>query len=281
MTAFHVYADAAGTAAHPDVRRISFADLSAALRAGLDDFMEMPSHLVFIGIIYPLVGVVLATWTSGANALPLLFPLASGFALIGPVAAIGLYEISRRREQGLPVSWRDALAVRRSPALPSIIAVGVLLLAVFLAWLLVARGLYVELLGPEPPASMAALLDRVFNTRQGWTLFVVGNLIGLIFAILALCTSIVAFPLLLDRDVGAWAAVQTSWRAAMTNPVEIAAWGLIVAALLVLGSLPIFAGLAVVVPILGHATWHLYRRLVAAPLPERRAAAATIRRRRA
>jgi uncharacterized membrane protein len=281
MTAFHVYADAAGTAAHPDVRRISFADLSAALRAGLDDFMEMPSHLVFIGIIYPLVGVVLATWTSGANALPLLFPLASGFALIGPVAAIGLYEISRRREQGLPVSWRDALAVRRSPALPSIIAVGVLLLAVFLAWLLVARGLYVELLGPEPPASMAALLDRVFNTREGWTLFVVGNLIGLIFAILALCTSIVAFPLLLDRDVGAWAAVQTSWRAAMTNPVEIAAWGLIVAALLVLGSLPIFAGLAVVVPILGHATWHLYRRLVAAPPPERRAAAAATRRRRA
>jgi uncharacterized membrane protein len=270
MTAFHVYADAAGTTAHPDVRRISFADLSAALRAGLDDFMEMPSHLVFIGIIYPLVGVVLATWTSGANALPLLFPLASGFALIGPVAAIGLYEISRRREAGLPVSWRDALAVRHSPALPSIVAVGVLLLAVFLAWLLVARGLYVELLGPEPPASMTALLDRVFNTDAGWTLFVVGNLIGLVFAIVALCTSIVAFPLLLDRDVGAWAAVQTSWRAAMTNPVEIAAWGLIVAVLLAVGSLPIFAGLAVVVPILGHATWHLYRRLVAAPPPERR-----------
>lgn len=279
MTAFHVYADAAGTAAHPDVRRISFADLSAALRAGFDDFMRMPSHLVFIGIIYPLVGVVLATWTSGADALPLLFPLASGFALIGPVAAIGLYEISRRREQGLPVSWRDALAVRRSPALPSIVAVGVLLLAVFLAWLLVARGLYVELLGPEPPASMAALLDRVFSTREGWTLLIVGNLTGLIFAIVALCTSIVAFPLLLDRDVGAWAAVQTSWRAATTNPVEIAAWGLIVAALLVLGSLPIFAGLAVVMPILGHATWHLYRRLVAPPPPDRRAGAT--RRRRA
>ena len=279
MTAFHVYADAAGTAAHPDVRRISFADLSAALRAGFDDFMRMPSHLVFIGIIYPLVGVVLATWTSGADALPLLFPLASSFALIGPVAAIGLYEISRRREQGLPVSWRDTLAVRRSPALPSIVAVGVLLLAVFLAWLLVARGLYVELLGPEPPASMAALLDRVFSTREGWTLLIVGNLTGLIFAIVALCTSIVAFPLLLDRDVGAWAAVQTSWRAAATNPVEIAAWGLIVAALLVLGSLPIFAGLAVVMPILGHATWHLYRRLVAPPPPDRRAGAT--RRRRA
>lgn len=273
MTAFHVYADAAGTAAHPDVRRISFADLSAALRAGFDDFMEMPSHLVFIGIIYPLVGVVLATWTSGANTLPLLFPLASGFALIGPVAAIGLYEISRRRELGMPVTWRDALAVRHSPALPSIVAVGVLLLAVFLAWLLVARSLYVDLFGPEAPASMSALLGRVFTSGEGWTLFLVGNLIGLIFAIVALCTSIVAFPLLLDRDVGAWAAVQTSWRAAMTNPVEVAAWGLVVAVLLAIGSLPIFAGLAVVVPVLGHATWHLYRRLVAFAPPEPRPAA--------
>ena len=269
------------TLSQPRIKTITTRDLREALQRGWEDFLAQPSHLVFIAVIYPIAGILLAQLTVSYNIFPLLFPLLSGFALIGPFAAIGLYEVSRRREQGLPVSWRDALAVRRSPALPSIIAVGVLLLAVFLAWLLVARGLYVELLGPEPPASMAALLDRVFNTRQGWTLFVVGNLIGLIFAILALCTSIVAFPLLLDRDVGAWAAVQTSWRAAMTNPVEIAAWGLIVAALLVLGSLPIFAGLAVVVPILGHATWHLYRRLVAAPLPERRAAAATIRRRRA
>ena len=263
------------------VRHIGVADLMTALRKGWADFWVKPSHLLFLGLFYPVAGLFLCRLVVGYDVLPMLFPVMAGFTLIGPFAAIGLYEISRRREQGLPVSWRDALAVRRSPALPSIIAVGVLLLAVFLAWLLVARGLYVELLGPEPPASMAALLDRVFNTREGWTLFVVGNLIGLIFAILALCTSIVAFPLLLDRDVGAWAAVQTSWRAAMTNPVEIAAWGLIVAALLVLGSLPIFAGLAVVVPILGHATWHLYRRLVAAPPPERRAAAATTRRRRA
>jgi uncharacterized membrane protein len=265
MAEFHVIAGATETLDHPEVHRISFSDLWAALREGIDDFMENPTHLIFIGILYPIVGVVLATWTSGANALPLLFPLASGFALIGPFAAIGLYEISRRREAGMAVSWRDALAVRHSPCLPSIAAVGALLFAVFIAWLLVAQGLYSELLGPEPPASLPAFLDQVFSTREGWMLILLGNLIGLIFAIVALCTSVVAFPLLLDRDVGAYAAVQTSWRAAMTNPLEIAAWGVIVAVLLFVGSIPIFAGLAVVVPILGHATWHLYRRLVEAP----------------
>lgn len=265
MAEFHVYAGANGALEYPDIRRISMSDLTDALRTGVEDFMEKPTHLVFIGIIYPLVGVVLATWTSGANALPLLFPLAAGFALIGPVAAIGLYEISRRREQGLDVSWRDALEVRRSPALPSILAVGALLVALFLAWLLVAQGLYTTLMGSAPPASIPAFLDQVFSTSEGRMLIVIGNAIGLLFAIVALCTSVVAFPLLLDRDVGAWVAVQTSWRAAMANPVAIAAWGLIVAVLLVLGSIPLFAGLAVVMPILGHSTWHLYRRLVEVP----------------
>jgi uncharacterized membrane protein len=262
MAQFHVYGTADGTLVYPDVRRISMADLSDALRAGVEDFMEKPTHLIFIGIIYPLVGVVLATWTSGANALPLLFPLASGFALIGPIAAVGLYEISRRREQGLEVSWRDALEVRKSPALPSIIAVGTLLFAVFITWLLVAQGLYTVLMGPEPPASISVFLNQILTTSEGWMLILLGNVIGLLFAIVALCTSVIAFPLLLDRDVGAWCAVQTSWRAALANPVQIALWGIIVAALLLLGSLPIFAGLAVVVPILGHATWHLYRRVV-------------------
>jgi uncharacterized membrane protein len=260
MAQFHVYGTADGTLVYPDVRRISMADLSDALRAGVEDFMEKPTHLIFIGIIYPLVGVVLATWTSGANALP--FPLASGFALIGPIAAVGLYEISRRREQGLEVSWRDALEVRKSPALPSIIAVGTLLFAVFITWLLVAQGLYTVLMGPEPPASISVFLNQILTTSEGWMLILLGNVIGLLFAIVALCTSVIAFPLLLDRDVGAWCAVQTSWRAALANPVQIALWGIIVAALLLLGSLPIFAGLAVVVPILGHATWHLYRRVV-------------------
>ena len=124
MAGFHVIAGASDTLEHIRVRKISISDLIDALKRGVDDFMVKPSHIVFLCLIYPIVGVVLAAWTSGNNALPLLFPLVSGFALIGPFAAIGLYEISRRREAGLDTSWSHAFEVKDSPALPAIAAVG-------------------------------------------------------------------------------------------------------------------------------------------------------------
>lgn len=263
MANFHVYAGANETLVQPQVRRIGAGDLMDALRKGVDDFMHKPSHVIFICLIYPIVGVILATWTSGANALPLLFPLMSGFALLGPFAAIGLYEISRRREAGLDTSWQQALDVRKSPAIPSIAALGAFLLALFVAWLLIAQGLYQALYGEEAPQSIRAFLGDVLTTERGWTMILVGNAIGLVFAVVVLCTTVIAFPLLLDRDVGAWTAIQTSARAVAANPVMLALWGVIVAACLAVGSLPIFAGLIIVIPILGHATWHLYRKVVA------------------
>ena len=262
MADFHVIAGAQDAPAYPDVRRIEIGDLYDCLRAGLDDFMARPSHYVFLAIIYPIIGVVLAAWTSGANALPMLFPLASGFALLGPFAAIGLYEISRRRELGMNADWERALELRHSPALPSIAAVGFMLFMIFIAWLLVAQGLYTALFGPEPPASFGSLLASTFGTTEGWMLILLGNAIGLVFALIVLSTTVIAFPLLIDRDIGAYAAIHTSARAVMANPGPMLAWGVIVALLLAIGSLPLFAGLAVVVPILGHATWHLYRKVV-------------------
>ncbi|MFC3722568.1 DUF2189 domain-containing protein [Neoaquamicrobium sediminum] len=262
MTNFHVYAGAEGAPAYPDVRSIEIGDLYDCLRAGYEDFMAKPSHIIFIIVMYPLIGVVLAAWTSGANALPMLFPLASGFALLGPFAAIGLYEISRRREAGMDTSWRHALELRHSPALPSIAAVGAMLFAVFIAWLLTAQAIYSAIFGPEPPASVGSFLSQLFSTSEGWTLILAGNAIGFVFAVVVLSTTVVAFPLLVDRDVGAWAAIHTSARAVMANPLQMLAWGFIVALLLALGSLPLFAGLIVVIPILGHATWHLYRKVV-------------------
>ncbi|WP_295813928.1 DUF2189 domain-containing protein [uncultured Nitratireductor sp.] len=263
MTDFHVMAGTDKTLSLPAVRKITTSDVIDALGRGLDDFWQKPSHYAFLCIIYPLVGVVLIYWASDANALPLLFPLVSGFALLGPFAAIGLYEISRRREAGLDTSWRHALEVRKSPALPSIVAVGAMLLAIFITWLLVAQGLYVRLFGAEPPGSMAQFFETLFTTDEGFMLMILGNGIGFIFALAVLITSAVAFPILLDRDCGAVAAVITSVRAASANPLPIALWGVVVAGALLVGSLPLFAGLAVVMPILGHATWHLYRKLVA------------------
>ena len=265
MASFHVIAGASETLEHTRIRKIGVSDLFDALKRGVDDFMVKPSHIVFLFMIYPIVGVVLAAWTSGNNALPLLFPLVSGFALLGPFAAIGLYEISRRREAGLDTSWNHAFEIRRSPALPSIAAVGMLLFAIFITWLLTAQALYQHLFGPVPPTSLPNFFSEIFTTGRGWTLIVLGHAIGLVFAVVVLCTTVVAFPLLLDRDVGAYEAIHTSVRVVMANPIPMAVWGLMVAVGLIIGSLPLFAGLAVVLPIFGHATWHLYRKVVESP----------------
>ncbi|MBX3570071.1 MAG: DUF2189 domain-containing protein [Rhizobiaceae bacterium] len=262
MASFHVYAGAGDQIVNPVIRRIGWTDLVDALRLGFDDFMAKPSHVVFLCIFYPLIGVVLAAWTSGQGGLQMLFPLASGFALVGPFAAIGLYEISRRRELGLDASWRHALDVRHSPAVPSIAAVGAFLVVMFIAWLLVARFIYIANFGDVSPVSATAFAEQLLATEAGWRLTVAGCLAGFLFAAVVLCTTVVAFPILLDRDIGAYEAVATSVRAVAANPIEMALWGLIVAVLLALGSLPVFAGLIVVVPVLGHATWHLYRKVV-------------------
>ncbi len=263
MTAFHVMAGAHEGLARPAVRKIGITDVLEALRLGWNDFMEKPSHYVFLCLIYPVAGLFLAVWSTGANLMPLLFPLMSGFALLGPIAAIGLYEISRRREAGEDTSWRHAFDVRHSPAMPSILAVGFFLVVLFVAWLLIAQALYTANFGETAPASVGAFISDVLTTPQGISMMIWGNLIGFVFAVVVLATTVVAFPLMLDRDVGAAAAVETSMRATLANPVPVALWGLIVAALLVVGTIPIFAGLAVIMPILGHSTWHLYRRLVA------------------
>lgn len=265
MTALHIVSDAQGEVPRPGIRKIGTLEVIDALHLGWVDFREKPSHYVFLCLLYPVAGMVLMAWSAGANLLPMMFPLASGFALLGPVAAIGLYEISRRRELGLDPSWRDALEVRKSPALFSIVAVAAALFALFIAWLVVAQAVYEAYFGVDYNLTTAEFFGNVLGTSEGWSMMLWGNLIGLGFAIVALAASVVTFPLLLERDVGAVSAIWTSIRATVANPVPVFLWGLIVAALLAVGSIPVFAGLAVVLPWLGHSTWHLYRKLVEPP----------------
>lgn len=246
----------------PRVRDIGEADLREALAKGWDDFMAMPSHVFFVVVLYPIIGLVLGSMIFGYNALSLLFPLMSGFALIGPFAAIGLYELSRRREQGLDTSFALAFTAFRGPSGGSILALGCILLAIFAAWLVTARALYGMLLGSASAETIPDLLRLVLTTPQGWALIVLGNAVGFAFSLVTLAVTAVSFPLLLDRPVGLSTAIGTSIRVMQKNPRTMVAWGCVVAVVLAAGMLPLFVGLAVALPILGHASWHLYRRAV-------------------
>ena len=264
MSYSHLLVGASARPIHLEVRRVTPGDLWRALAEGVDDFAALPSHAIFLCIIYPLLGLWLISLASGYSALPLAFPLAAGFALIGPFAAVGLYELSRRREAGLDVNFNRAFDVVRSPSFGAIVALGFLLMAIFLVWLAVAQAIYVANFGHAAPASVGKFVEDVFTTPAGWRLIVIGTGTGFLFAVLVLTISAISFPLLLDRDVGAAVALSTSIRVVAANPLTMALWGFIVAALLVLGSIPFFLGLTVVMPVLGHATWHLYRKAVIA-----------------
>ena len=258
----------------PVIRNIELSDLRQALRAGWEDFQAIPSHAIILCVIYPVLGLVLARAVFGYAVIPLLFPLAAGFALLGPFAALGLYELSSRRERGEEPSAWDTLDVLRSPSFGAMLGLGTLLFALFVTWVATAQAIYIAVFGYQGPASASDFVQRVFTTSQGWWLIVVGCGVGFLFALVALCISVVSFPMMLDRHASAGEAMVTSLRVAAKNPVTIAAWGLIVAVLLVVGSLPFFLGLAVVIPVLGHATWHLYRKVIAVdpnarPIPPR------------
>jgi len=260
----NLYTDLADQHAERDlIQNIRPADLFDALSKGVDDFLERPSHVVFIALIYPLVGLTLARLTFGYDILPLLYPLVAGFALLGPFASVGLYELSRRRERGLSTRWADVFTtLRQKPARP-VLQLGGMLLLLFLGWLTSAQWIYQLTFGGAVPGSLVTFAREVVTTGHGWALLVLGNAVGFMFAVVVLAISVVSFPMVLDRQVSARVALRTSVYACLANPGTMALWGLIVAICLALGSLPFFAGLALVLPVFGHATWHLYRKVVA------------------
>jgi len=246
----------------PAVQRIGAGDLRDVLRRGFEDFGACRTDVIFLCLLYPIIGLVLARMAWGYGAVPLLFPLVSGFALIAPFFAVGLYEMSRRREAGMATGWADAFGVASSPALGSIMALGLLLLALFVMWLGAAHIIWLLTLGPEPPVSLQAFMYDVLTTSAGRTMAIAGIAVGFLFALAVLVLSVVSFPLLLDRDVGVGTAITTSIEVVRKNPGPMVLWGLIIAGSLVLGAIPLLLGLAIVFPVLGHATWHLYRKVL-------------------
>lgn len=263
-----VYAPAT-TRSLPRIRTITPHDLIIALREGLDDFAAMPTHAIFICLIYPIAGLLIAAASFGGNLLWLIYPMATGFALVGPFAAVGLYELSRRRELGLDTEWSHAFDLVQADSFRALAALGFVMLLIFTVWIGVAQTIYWAYFGYAVPVSLTDFAAQILTTPAGHRMILVGNAVGFLFALGGFVISVVAFPLLIERQVGVVAAVATSVKAVLANPLTMALWGLIVAGALLIGSLPFFIGLAVVVPVLGHATWHLYRRLVAPDLPLR------------
>jgi len=246
----------------PETQPISASDIREALKKGVADFARFRSDVMFLVLIYPAIGIVLTVMAFDRSLLPMIFPMASGFLLLGPIAAIGLYEMSRRGEMDETVGWGAALSVLRARNVGPVLAMAVILLAIFVVWMLAALLIYSWTLGPEPPASAMAFLTDVFTTAAGWAMIVIGTAVGFVFALIVLVISLVSLPMLIDQRVGLPIAVATSIQVARENPVTVAGWGLTVAALMALGTVPLFLGLIVILPILGHATWHLYRAAV-------------------
>jgi uncharacterized membrane protein len=246
----------------PVVRSLRIEDLRDVLRKGLEDFWAIPTHVVFLCMLYPIVGLLLFRITFVYDLLPLLYPIAAGFALLGPFTGVGLYEISRRRELGLDTSWMHAFDILHSPSLVPILVLGFILFLIFGAWIAAANAIYVANFGDRPLTSLIAFARQVMTTPEGSRLIIIGNAVGFVFALVAASVSVISFPLLLDRSVGLEVAVLTSIKVVLKNPVVMGTWFFIIAGGLLIGSLPLLVGLAVVLPVLGHSTWHLYRKAV-------------------
>jgi uncharacterized membrane protein len=245
------------------VRKIGNEDLRIALRQGLDDFLTFRGDIILAGLIYTVIGLAAVVMTTSRPLMPFFFPVVAGVGLLGPVAAVGFYELAKRREEGeKDLHWFNFLDVRKRPSVDDMGMVAGLLLAIFFGWLLAAGALYALLFGWATPTSIPQFVGMIFTTPAGWALVISGAVVGAIFGWIVLALSVVSMPMLVDRDISASEAVSASWRAAHANKREMVRWGLIVVSLLVLGSIPAFVGLAFVLPWLGYATWHLYTRLV-------------------
>ena len=244
------------------VRTITDEDLRSSLRQGWEDFRDLRGDLIFAGLIYTLIGIAAVVMTTSRPLMPFFFPVVAGVALLGPVAAVGFYELARRRENGQEVHWFNFLDVRKRPSVDDMGMVAGLLLLIFVGWLLAAGALYALIFGFATPTSIGGFLSAVFTTPRGWALIAGGLVVGAIFGWLVLALSVASLPMLVDCDVTAADAVSASWRASHANKREMVRWGITVSALLVLGSIPLFVGLALVLPWLGYSTWHLYTRLI-------------------
>ncbi|MCO6178728.1 DUF2189 domain-containing protein [Ciceribacter sp. RN22] len=245
------------------INTIGLTDVRAALREGWKDFRRYPLFGLFFGGIYAVGGLFIVAMLSLYHQPWMIIPIAIGFPLIGPFVAVGLYEISRRDEAGQPVTWRGILTEVFRQRERQLSWMAFVVLFVFWVWIYQVRLLLALFLGFKISASLPAFLTVVTTTPEGLLFLAVGTIVGAVIATVLFTVTVISMPLLLDRDIDFVTAMITSVRAVVENPVAMLGFGVIVAAAAILAMVPLFVGLLAALPVLGHATWHLYRRVVA------------------
>jgi uncharacterized membrane protein len=249
----------------PVVRSIAAADIAEALVQGLRDFQAMPLYGLAFGALYAGGGIAIVLCLTAFGLVYLAYPLAAGFALIGPFVAVGLYEMSRCREAGRPVTVGGIWSTVRSRS--EIGWMAFVTLFVFVIWMYQVRLLIALLLGLNVSfSSLQQFITVVLTTNEGLLFLAIGNAVGAVLSLILFSLTVVSFPLLLERDVDFVTAMVTSVRSVVKSPLPMIGWAAVIVMFLIVSSIPYFLGLLVTLPVLGHATWHLYRRIVA-PLP--------------
>ena len=251
-----------GHEAPPATRKLTPKDLTAALAAGWADMQATRTDVLALLAIYPLVVAVLYWVTLGQNLWHLIFPVMTGLALLGPVAAVAFQELSRRRANGGRAVWSDAWNLRNAPGFGAMMVASLALFGAALAWVGISVVISQSIVGNAAVPGVGAFLAIAFGSGAGLWMLGLDLLVGIGFAGAVFAGALVTFPLLMERDTGLAAALTTSARVVRENPRVAARWAGIVMGMLILGALPAFLGLVIVVPVLGHATWHLYRRAV-------------------
>lgn len=245
----------------PPIKAATREDLVAALRAGWADFRAMPVYGLLVGLFYVVGGWLFLVVFEAREWRGLIFPVVAGFALVGPFCSVILYEISRRRQLGLPFGWRDAKDMVRHTTRRQILFLGFALMFWLAVWSRVGTVIYLAHFGFNPKPFWE-ILPEMFTTSHGISFLIVGHAFGAMFAIVAYSISVLAFPFLLDRDADVITAIVTSVRAVIASPLVMLGWGVFIGVALVVGTAPLFLGLPLVLPLVGHAAWHLYWRLI-------------------
>ena len=246
----------------PNINTVTAGDVSASLKAGFSDFLARPVMSGFFGLFYAVFGILFVWGLVWLGKIWMIIPAAIAFPLVAPFACAGLYEMSRRLQKGGSFGWSDILTVMANQRKREMGWMAFVTLFVLWVWFYQFRIVLVIVLQDSSFSDLDGFFNTVLFTPEGWTFLAIGTCIGAFLSAVLFTVTVVAMPMLLDRDIDFVSAMLTSIRVVTENPVVMLTWAVIITITMLLSLVPAFLGLIFTLPILGHTTWHLYQRAV-------------------